>query len=92
MAYLTTAEAAKLLNVKEATLVDWRVKGEGPAYAKIGRLVRYPDYEVERYGRERLQTPARNRPASHEREPVVSLANERAMLLSGHRFKGRTRR
>jgi excisionase family DNA binding protein len=91
MAYLTTAEAAKLLKVKEATLVDWRVKGEGPAYAKIGRLVRYPDYEVERYGRERLQTPIPKRSEDQDREARIPLQTERAMP-SGHRFKGRTRR
>lgn len=38
---LTTAEVAKLLNISERTLEDWRLRGGGPRYIKVGRLVRY---------------------------------------------------
>jgi predicted site-specific integrase-resolvase len=48
MAQLTTAEAAQLLGIAVATLNEWRGRNFGPAYTKTGRLVRYPDYEIER--------------------------------------------
>lgn len=53
MSQLTPAEAAKMLDIAEATLNDSRMRGRGPAYTKMGPLVRYPDYEVQRYIRER---------------------------------------
>ena len=53
MPQLTTAEAARILGIAEATLYEWRIRGEGPAYTKMGRLVRYPDHEVQRYIHER---------------------------------------
>jgi hypothetical protein len=40
---LTTAEAAKLLNVSIAWLERQRWLGTGPRYSKIGRSVRYPE-------------------------------------------------
>ena len=91
MSQLTTAEAAKILGIAEATLNEWRIRGEGPAYTKMGRLVRYPDDEVERYIRERtIKTSYRKRPQGEEREVGVSLQSERAALFSGHRFRGRS--
>ncbi len=60
MALLTTAQAAKVLGIAAATLNEWRVRNEGPAYTKIGRLVRYSDYELERFVRDRtIQTSNR---------------------------------
>lgn len=38
---LTTAEVAKLFNISIRTLEDWRLRGGGPRYIKVGRLVRY---------------------------------------------------
>jgi predicted DNA-binding transcriptional regulator AlpA len=36
--------AAKILNCKVKSLQAWRVRGGGPPYVKVGRLVRYrPD-------------------------------------------------
>lgn len=40
-AALTTPEAAVYLNVKPATLEQWRWNGRGPRYCKIGRSCRY---------------------------------------------------
>ncbi|RYD34413.1 MAG: DNA-binding protein, partial [Verrucomicrobiaceae bacterium] len=39
--FLTQEQAAKLLTVSPATLQDWRVRGGGPPFARIGRLIRY---------------------------------------------------
>ena len=58
---------------------EWRIRGEGPAYTKMGRLIRYPDYEVERYIRERtIETSYRKRPQGEEREVGVPVQAERA--------------
>jgi excisionase family DNA binding protein len=93
MPQLTTAEAAKMLGIAEATLNEWRIRGKGPAYTKMGRLVRYPDYEVQRYIRERtVETCYRKGFESEEREMGISFPSERPALLSGHRFRGRSRK
>jgi len=40
-AALTTPEAAVYINVKPATLEQWRWNGRGPRFCKIGRSCRY---------------------------------------------------
>lgn len=40
--------------IKRQTLANWRSKGQGPSYQKIGGRVLYPLSEIERYERERL--------------------------------------
>lgn len=39
--WLTPDEAAAVLNVPAATLAQWRYRGQGPRYSKIGSVVRY---------------------------------------------------
>lgn len=39
--YLTTPQAAAYLGISPRTLEDWRLRGGGPNFRKIGRLVRY---------------------------------------------------
>lgn len=34
-------EAAKVLNVKVATLASWRAQGKGPRFFKVGRSILY---------------------------------------------------
>jgi len=34
-------DAAEYLRIKVPTLEKWRLKGSGPAYIKVGRLIRY---------------------------------------------------
>ncbi|MCB1464560.1 MAG: helix-turn-helix domain-containing protein [Nitratireductor sp.] len=38
---LTENEAGDYLNVSVRTLQSWRLRGGGPAYAKLGKAVRY---------------------------------------------------
>ena len=38
---LTTAEAAAYLHLAVQTLCDWRWRGHGPAYIRLGRRIRY---------------------------------------------------
>src|SRR5579885_61117 len=93
MAQLTTDEAAKMLGVSAATLNEWRVRNEGPAYTKMGRLVRYPDYELERFIRERtVQTSNRKGPQGETRKMGIPIPVQGPPLLAGHRFRGRSRK
>jgi hypothetical protein len=43
---LTTAEAAGVLNVKRATLEQWRWNGKGPRFVKLNRTVRYRRHDL----------------------------------------------
>ncbi len=40
-ALLTTAQAAKYLALGQRTLENWRCRGVGPAFVRLGRVVRY---------------------------------------------------
>lgn len=44
----TGAQVAELFGVPEKTLTEWRCRGIGPKYLKIGRYVRYrwPDVDA----------------------------------------------
>ena len=47
---LTESEAAAALNVRVNTLSNWRWKGEGPRWVRIGkRCVRYPRADLEAF-------------------------------------------
>lgn len=47
---LTNAEAAERLGVSPRTLEDWRLRGRGPVYRKLGRrLVRYSGSDLDCY-------------------------------------------
>jgi hypothetical protein len=46
---LTEEAAAKLLNCSPALLRKWRYSGTGPAYVKIGRLVRYRQADIDSF-------------------------------------------
>jgi len=41
-AYLRPAEAAAMLGVSVPTLADWRLKGTGPTYVRLGDSTRHP--------------------------------------------------
>jgi predicted DNA-binding transcriptional regulator AlpA len=42
----TSQEVSQLLGVKQNTLSIWRLQGRGPAFRKVGRLVRYVEADV----------------------------------------------
>ena len=37
----STADVAEVLGIPEKTLVEWRSRGLGPDYMKVGKYVRY---------------------------------------------------
>ena len=44
---LTPPQVAARLGIELVTLADWRWRKKGPAWLKIGRLVRYPAPQLE---------------------------------------------
>lgn len=46
-ALLTPDEVAQQLAVPRQTLAAWRHRGEGPAYVKLGRHVRYHTADID---------------------------------------------
>lgn len=46
---LTTEQAAQVLGLKPTTLEVWRCRGDGPAYLKLGRAVRYRREDLEAF-------------------------------------------
>jgi predicted DNA-binding transcriptional regulator AlpA len=46
---ITPSELAEALGTTERTLSEWRIRGSGPAYCRIGRSVRYIPLEVDEW-------------------------------------------
>lgn len=46
---LKTEEAAEFLQVKPATLEQWRWNGKGPQFIKMGRAVRYRKVDLDAF-------------------------------------------
>jgi predicted DNA-binding transcriptional regulator AlpA len=55
--YITDHEGAALSGFKVQTLRNWRHRGVGPAYSKIGRAVRYDRAELIAFIETRKVTP-----------------------------------
>ena len=49
IARVKTSVAAEILGVSVRTLEDWRAKGKGPKYVRIGKMVRYEVGALESY-------------------------------------------
>ncbi len=47
--YLTPPEAAEYLRISASTLAKLRVYGGGPAFARIGRAIRYSRADLDSY-------------------------------------------
>ena len=58
--YCTEQKAASYLDVKVSTLRDWRFRGSGPPFSKLGRLVRYDLSALDEWMRSRMN-PKRGR-------------------------------
>ncbi|GFO60943.1 hypothetical protein GMST_32680 [Geomonas silvestris] len=46
---LTTEQVAALLQMRVSTIQQWRWRGIGPSYARLGRTIRYRRSDVEAY-------------------------------------------
>lgn len=45
----TEDDLAVLANVQLATVIDWRRRGEGPPYVKLGNVILYPHIYLAEY-------------------------------------------
>jgi hypothetical protein len=45
--YVSDVQLETLYNIKRRTWQQWRFRGQGPAYTKAGRLIRYDLRDVE---------------------------------------------
>lgn len=61
---LTAKEAAERLRVNNGTLSNWRVRGDGPRYIKLGRKVLYPLAEIEAFEQRQLRVSTSQRGAA----------------------------
>lgn len=43
---LSSREVAERLNVQEKTLANWRCRGQGPAFIRVGGCIRYTATDV----------------------------------------------
>jgi excisionase family DNA binding protein len=50
--------AGAYLGVKKLTLCDWRTKGVGPSYLKVGSLVRYRQADLDAWLESRIRKGA----------------------------------
>lgn len=46
---LTEKDVAKQLQVTAWTLQNWRSRGQGPKYVKLGRIVRYRQTDIDNW-------------------------------------------
>lgn len=51
--FVDTPNAAAILSVTRKQLESWRTQGCGPAYSKLGRLVRYSVADLQRWMEDR---------------------------------------
>lgn len=59
---MDTREAAAVLGVQPRTLEAWRLRGSGPRYVQVGRLVRYRRAAIEQWLAERERSSTSERP------------------------------
>jgi hypothetical protein len=52
---LTTQEAADRMRLTVRTLANWRVRGDGPRFIKMGHKVLYPVVEIEAFEQRQLR-------------------------------------
>jgi predicted site-specific integrase-resolvase len=58
MQYLSPEQVAERYQLSPGTLKEWRYKGVGPKYVRLGKYVRYPATALERWEAEREQEAA----------------------------------
>jgi predicted site-specific integrase-resolvase len=53
MTFLTPDQVAERYQISPDSLKEWRYKGVGPKYLRIGKRVRYREADLERWEQER---------------------------------------
>jgi excisionase family DNA binding protein len=65
--WLTDDTTAEYLGVSKAALAKWRITGEGPKYARIGRGIRYRKDDLDDWMLSRRVQSTAEAPASQRR-------------------------
>lgn len=60
--HLTPKEVADRLRTNLGTLSNWRYRGDGPRFIKLGRKVLYPLAEIEAFEQRSLRENTAQRP------------------------------
>lgn len=61
---MTDVEVAVMLGLTAQTLRTWRMKGQGPCFAKLGDAVRYDEDDVKAWVEERKVEPGKTQEAA----------------------------
>jgi excisionase family DNA binding protein len=87
--FLTTTEVATLLNLAPGTLADWRWKGGGPPFTKVGRHVRYNKALLLAW----LDVRTRRNTSEQwpDMTPPSTTDNGTALRMKGQRGRGRSK-
>ena len=56
------AETAAELHIQPQTLRAWRIRGQGPRYVRVGKLIKYRSSDIRDWVQSRVTEPA-SRPA-----------------------------
>ena len=64
---MDTREAADYLRLSPATLNEWRTKGKGPKFVRMGRAVRYRQEDLDEYTRTNVRDPSQPQPRASRR-------------------------
>lgn len=92
--YLTTAQAAEVMNVTKTTLESWRWNGKGPAYVRLGKVVRYGRAAIQEFIEANVHTSIESqmragnlgaRPAFREVGFLKETADQRKARLTAQR-------
>jgi hypothetical protein len=68
---LPPENAAKILNLSISWLAKSRMKGEGPEFVKIGRVVRYSESGLRKFIKAQTHTPTSDGEADEKQSTAV---------------------
>lgn len=63
--FYTNSETAAFLSLREETLVQWRYRGKGPSYHKIGRAAFYRGKDIKAFVEAQRCQPSRRDRGMH---------------------------
>lgn len=87
---LTTTEAAAYLRLSPRTLENWRWRGGGPRFRKLGDRVLYAQGDLDRWQEVRERTSTSDPgPLHHDPEPLPPAPTPRAAVLALPPRRGR---
>lgn len=68
---LTPDDVSRHLGVPTGTLANWRYQGQGPAFVRVGRHVRYRARDIDEWINNQLALARRDQPPPASRAGIV---------------------